>query len=96
MEHRIILHLALFRSHKSLHTALGFGARMLRTQPTRLTLKQEDLKEYEVAKAAWVDAKAASATGGHATALRDKDGVMSADSIASHKRRVQSRIGLTK
>jgi len=32
---------------------------MLRLKPTKLTFRQEDLKEYDTAKAKWVEEKAA-------------------------------------
>ena len=65
---------------------------MIRAQPTRLLLKQEDLKEYEDARSAWA-----------AKAEKTKDGESSATSSASadvlpmsRQKIVQSRIGITK
>ena len=63
---------------------------MLRSQPTRLTLKQEDLKEYEEARARWMEtanSKVATSQGGEIE--------KGAKVVADHKKVVQARIGLS-
>ena len=65
---------------------------MLRPQPTALSLKQEDLKEYENARATWVTAESrdrtqaqkGDATGGSVGAKDDR------------RTKVHARIGLAK
>ena len=75
---------------------------MLRVQPTRITLNQEDLKEYEDAREKWVAAKEAKAAA--TTSPNQQDSTQSAvvnnnhnnlDSNVAHRRAVQSRLGLS-
>lgn len=64
---------------------------MLRPQPTTLTLKQEDLKEYENARASWVLAEQAKNEGGLA-----KSNEATVDNKGDKRHAVRTRIGISK
>ena len=67
---------------------------MLRPQPTRLTLKQEDLKEYEEARLAWTRAQQLQQE--NSTETTSKNNIHNEERQTDRRKMIQSRIGLTK
>jgi hypothetical protein len=64
---------------------------MLRLKPTRLTFRQEDLKEYETEKAKWAEEKSKSEQ--EQSSSKSGDGVLPS-SVDDRRSTIHDRIGL--